>query len=147
MEVAMRVLVVAIAFGLAVTSVSAQQGATQYLTHVKVWSGSGSAIQVVAEPTFRTRAGSVASMDLAEPTSMRGPWIQLRVTPEPLDGKVLLHVSAATPAQPEGIKFDILTGSDILTPMIALRADSGAWLVDKHGHPMFIQLRSEAVRR
>ena len=127
---------------IAVAVVSAQQPTTQYLTTITLLSGSGTSLVRLSDVQLRTRAGTPGTLTL-------DPWIHIQVTPEAIDGKVLLHVTAASQAQSTaaGLKFDLLAGPGVRTPVIALRTDSGAWLPDKDGRPLYLQLQSEVVQR
>jgi len=133
----MRKLVLA-AFSCAVVAVigvSAQSQAPTYRSHVRVLAASGPSLQVLTEPDLRSRAGI--------PGTLNVPDIQLEITPEPLYGKILLHVVAGPPNQ--RVKFDVIAGPGVLTPVVALRSENGTWLHDQAGRQLYLQLQAETV--
>ena len=147
----MRVSVIALAvFGLAVVA-SAQSTVPQYVVQAKLLAGNiqdSGAVQTLASPQLRTTAGRVASIKLGEaPIGYR---FHLEVTPSDLgDGRIGLRVKVETHdgARVARAAFDLVSGSNMTAPTVAVRDSAGAFMVDKQGRPIFLEFSASTQRQ
>jgi hypothetical protein len=147
----MRVSVIALAvFGLAVV-VSAQPAVPHYVVQARLLAGNiqnPQALQTLASPQLRTTAGRSSTMELGE--APNGYRFHLEVTPSDLgEGRVGLRVVAETRdgGRVARTAFDLVSGSNMTAPTVALRDNAGAFMVDKQGRPMFLEFSASAQRQ
>lgn len=144
----MRNALIAAAILATTTLPTAQQGATQYVISTRVLAGNpmdNGSVQLLTSPTFRISAGRSGTMDLGDASD----GLRLAVTPADLgSGRVALRVVAESrrDGRVQAATFDLLTGADAATPTVALRDETGAFMLDKQGRPLFVEIQT-TIRR
>lgn len=143
----MKITAIVAAFLALASTANTQPASAEFVINATLLAANPQApgsIQVLARPTLRTSSGRPATLTLGDDANS----ISIAVTPSDLGaGKVGLHVAveARLDGRLASSTFDLLTGQGASAATVALRAATGAFMLDKQGRLQFVTL--EATRQ